>query len=103
MKEGGRMKSVLIASLMVAALAGAAAAAEIMDRMKFSAKNGVVIYYHNNHVNEVKGDCKICHAGEPGKIKGFGKEYAHKNCIPCHDGHDDMPEGPTTCEGCHKQ
>src|SRR5262245_17950510 len=97
------MRRVLIVSVMVAALASAAFAADVRARMEFPAKNGVVVFYHNNHVGEVKGKCKPCHEGTPGKIPGFGKEYAHKNCIPCHDGHDGMPEGPTKCEGCHKK
>jgi uncharacterized membrane protein len=97
------MGKVLLLCVIVAAFAGIACAGETRDRMEFPAKNGVVVFYHNNHVNEVKGDCKVCHANTPGKIASFGKEYAHKKCIPCHDGHDDMPEGPTKCEGCHKQ
>ena len=84
------------------AFAGTACAAELQDRMDFPTKNGTVTFYHNNHVNEVKGDCKVCHENTPGKIKGFGEEYAHKNCIPCH-ALPDGPEGPTACDGCHKK
>jgi predicted CXXCH cytochrome family protein len=75
---------------------------ELKDRMEFPAKNGDVIFYHNNHVNEVRGECKLCHEATPGKIPGFGKEYAHKVCIGCHEPHDGRPEGPTKCDGCHK-
>jgi predicted CXXCH cytochrome family protein len=83
--------------------AGAALAADLKDRMEFPAEPGTVVFYHNNHVNEVKGDCKVCHELAPGKIEGFGKESAHKLCIGCHEPHDGMPEGPTNCEGCHRK
>jgi hypothetical protein len=101
MEGGESMKRVLVVAAMLAA--SVVSAEEIRDRMEFHNDNGVVVFYHNNHANEVKGECKVCHGKAPGRIEGFGKEYAHKNCIPCHDGHDGMPEGPTRCEGCHKK
>ena len=37
---------------------------------------------------------------KPGKIKGFGKEWAHKYCTDCHDL---FGEGPVTCTDCHQK
>jgi predicted CXXCH cytochrome family protein len=54
---------------------------------------------HQEHKREV-GMCSYCHESTPGKIPGFGKEWAHKTCIGCHK---DFREGPVTCAGCHKQ
>jgi hypothetical protein len=96
------MRTVLVAVVMAFAIAGIVSAEDLKDRMEFQADNGIVVFYHNNHVNEVKGDCKICHEATPGKIAGFGKEHAHKTCIPCHEPRDGYPEGPTKCDGCHK-
>jgi predicted CXXCH cytochrome family protein len=95
------MKRLFFAAVALSVSAAAVTAAELKDRMEFPASQGVVIYFHNNHVNEVKGDCKVCHEGAPGKIAGFGKELAHKLCIGCHEPKDGMPEGPTKCDGCH--
>jgi predicted CXXCH cytochrome family protein len=66
------------------------------DRITFG--NGIV-FDHQEHKSEV-GMCSYCHDGTPGKIPGFGKEWAHKTCIGCHK---DFREGPVTCAGCHKQ
>jgi hypothetical protein len=60
-------------------------------------KNGM-IFNHTKHQTEKVGLCSACHEKEPGKIDGFGKEWAHKNCIECHD---TFKEGPTDCKGCH--
>ena len=60
-------------------------------------KNGVV-FNHLSHKTDKAGLCSACHEGEPGKIPGFGKEWAHKNCIECHD---IFEKGPTKCDGCH--
>jgi len=86
---------------MAAALAGVSFA-DVKDRMEFPAKNGTVVFYHNNHVNEVRGTCAVCHDKAPeGKIEGFGADFAHKFCVSCHSD-PNGPEGPTKCEGCHK-
>ena len=98
---GASLAKALVSAAMLAAFAGGAGAAELVDRMVFPAENGNVVYYHNNHVNEVKGDCTICHEKAPGRIAGFGKDFAHKLCIGCHVPRDGYPEGPTTCDGCH--
>lgn len=95
------MKTFYAMALLVA-FTGVASAADLKDRMEFPAKNGNVVFYHNNHVNEVKGDCTVCHEKTTGRIAGFGEEYAHKNCIPCHKD-PNGPEGPTACDGCHKK
>jgi len=63
-------------------------------------KNGVT-FSHLSHQTEKIGLCSACHvetSGTPGKIPGFGKEWAHKSCIECHD---IFEKGPTTCKGCH--
>lgn len=60
-------------------------------------KNNVV-YDHEGH----KGDCISCHDTLDGsqKIAGFGKEWAHKVCIGCHNS---VGNGPTSCNDCHKK
>jgi predicted CXXCH cytochrome family protein len=95
------MKKLVVALAAVLACTGGVLAADIKDRMEFPASQGTVVFYHNNHINEVKGNCTACHEKAPGKIEGFGKEFAHKLCIGCHEPHDGMPEGPTKCNGCH--
>lgn len=62
-------------------------------------KHGVE-FNHKGHQTEKVGDCSVCHEDPVGKIKGFGKEWAHKNCIICHELNN---EGrPGNCGGCHK-
>jgi len=59
-----------------------------------------VEFDHKAHQVEKVGMCSVCHEDQIGKIKGFGKEWAHKNCVNCHNLHN---EGrPMTCAGCHK-
>jgi predicted CXXCH cytochrome family protein len=101
-KEVNVMKKIFVAVVTIVTFAGASFAADVKDRMEFPAKNGKVTFYHTNHVNEVRGDCKVCHTQTPGKIKGFGEDYAHKICIDCHK-KADGPEGPTKCDECHKK
>jgi predicted CXXCH cytochrome family protein len=96
------MKSMIVAAVMIAAVAGASFAVAVRDRMEFPAKNGMVIFYHNNHVNEVKGDCTVCHDKTPGRIQDFGRDYAHRICIDCHKDPNGA-EGPTKCDECHKK
>jgi hypothetical protein len=75
-------------------------------------KNGMV-FNHKAHQTDRVGKCFVCHENvtvskdgtvvtttPPGKIKGFGKEWAHKYCTDCHDLYG---EGPTTCEECHQK
>lgn len=65
----------------------------------FVFKKGVK-FDHHNHQTEKVGVCKVCHEETPGKIVGFGKTWAHKNCVECHDLYQ---TGPTGCSGCHTQ
>jgi hypothetical protein len=75
-------------------------------------KNGVS-FNHKKHQTDRVGKCFVCHNNVsvstdekivtttiPGKIKGFGKEWAHKNCIDCHDL---FSEGPVNCKDCHQK
>jgi len=73
-------------------------------------KNGMT-FNHKGHQTEKVGKCYVCHdnvtvskdeltvsTGMPSKIKGFGSEWAHKNCTDCHDL---FSAGPVTCNECH--
>ncbi len=91
------MKKLLAAALMVVFAASAAIAAA-PDTMVLKAKNGDVNFNHKQH--GALG-CKKCHATEQGgKIEGFGKDLAHKQCKGCHQ---EMKKGPTKCGECHKK
>jgi predicted CXXCH cytochrome family protein len=81
-----------IVTLLVVAFAGTAFAADVIEM-----KRGVK-FNHKAHQTTV-GDCKKCHEKGPGKIEGFGKDFAHKVCKGCHA---DMKKGPTACKECHK-
>jgi hypothetical protein len=85
------MKKMIVAVLAVAAFAGSALAADVIEMKKG------VSFKHKAHVEAVK-DCKKCHENGPGKIAGFGKDFAHKKCKECHN---DLKKGPTNCKGCH--
>ena len=83
----------IIAALFLVAFAGTAFGADVIEM-----KKGVK-FNHKAHQTAV-GDCKKCHEGAPGKIAGFGKDFAHaKGCKGCHA---DMKKGPTACKECHK-
>ncbi|UFS72170.1 cytochrome c family protein [Geomonas sp. RF6] len=90
------MRKFIVAAALVALSAGFAMAA---DTMTFPAKNGDVSFNHKKHQEAVK-DCKACHEKGPGKIEGFGKDWAHKTCKGCHA---DKGAGPTKCGECHKK
>lgn len=62
---------------------------ELKNRVKFK---------HRDHM-AATGTCSKCHENGVGKIPGFGKEWAHKNCKGCHV---ELGKGPTKCSGCHK-
>lgn len=75
-------------------------------------KNGMT-FNHKGHQTDKIGMCSVCHenaavsedgkklaATESGKIKGFGKEWAHKYCKDCHEV---FSEGPVTCNDCHQK
>ena len=90
------MKKLIAAVALTAFAASAAMAADVMT---FPAKMGTVTFPHKKHQEMLK-DCKICHAKGPGKIEGFGKDFAHKTCKGCHA---EKKQGPTNCSGCHKK
>jgi flavoprotein len=83
----------------VAAVILGASGAMAADVITLPAKNGDVTFNHKKHQEAVK-DCKICHEKGPGKIEGFGKDMAHKNCKGCHE---EKKMGPTKCGDCHKK
>jgi len=87
------MKKVVIALFVVAFAGTAFAAPEVLEF-----KKGVK-FNHKAHVAALASDCKKCHEKAPGKIEGFGKDWAHKTCKGCHS---DMKKGPTSCKDCHK-
>ena len=92
----------LIVTLLVAAFVvvgsfslAAAAGPEVIT---FKASMGDVAFPHKMHQEKLK-DCKVCHQGTPGKIEGFGKDWAHKTCKGCH-----KEKGvSTSCKTCHKK
>jgi opacity protein-like surface antigen len=90
------MKKIVIAMIAAVAFAGTALAADVMT---FPASMGAVSFPHKMHQEKLK-DCKVCHEKGPGKIEGFGKDWAHKTCKGCHA---DKQQGPTSCKGCHKK
>lgn len=88
------MKKTVIALFALAAFAGTAFAADVIEL-----KKGVT-FKHKAHQEALK-DCTKCHATVAGgKIEGFGKEFAHKTCKGCHS---EGKKGPTSCKECHKQ
>lgn len=62
-------------------------------------KHGVD-FNHKSHQTERVGKCTVCHDEQMWKIEGFGKEWAHKNCILCHELNNQGRPG--NCGGCHK-
>jgi hypothetical protein len=87
------MKNAFVALLAVVAFAGTAFAGDIIEMKKD------VKFNHKAHQTAV-GDCKKCHTKGPGKIEGFGKDWAHKECKGCHT---EGKKGPTSCKDCHKK
>lgn len=86
------MKKIMVALCLVA-FAGTAFGADVIEM-----KKGVK-FNHKAHAEALK-DCTKCHAkATGGKVEGFGKDWAHKNCKGCHT---DMKKGPTGCKECHK-
>lgn len=69
------------------------------DVMSLPASMGTVTFPHKAHQDLLK-DCSKCHEKGPGKIEGFGKDWAHAKCKGCHQ---EMKKGPTSCSGCHKK
>jgi len=90
------MKQAVITMLAISAFAASAFAADVME---FPASMGKVTFPHKMHQQLLK-NCKKCHEQGPGKIAGFGKEWAHKTCKGCHA---EMQKGPSKCSECHKK
>jgi cytochrome c553 len=90
------MKRSIIVLIALATFAGTAFAA---DSIELPATNGKVTFTHKKH-QELLKDCKKCHEKGPGKIEGFGKDWAHKTCKGCHT---EMKKGPVKCGECHKK
>ncbi len=97
------MKRTIVALLIAAvAFAGTVSLASADNGpavIKMPAKMGEVTFKHAEHQKRLNGDCKACHTAAPGKIEGFGKDWAHKTCKDCHK----EKNGPTKCTDCHKK
>ncbi|MBJ6800147.1 cytochrome c3 family protein [Geomonas propionica] len=93
------MKWILV-PVVLAGFAGVAFA-NGKDFMEFRNSKGTVIFSHAKHEKLASGECNYCHENGVGAIRSFGKAYAHRVCIGCHEAEAGKMEGPTTCEGCH--
>jgi Cytochrome c7 and related cytochrome c len=76
----------------------------ILSAYNISASDVLALKYgvkfdHKGHQTEKAGNCTVCHDESVGKIPGFGKEWAHKRCILCHDLLSDGRN--TKCGACH--
>jgi predicted CXXCH cytochrome family protein len=91
-----KMKKIVIAMFALAAFAGTAVAADVIE---LPASKGNVSFPHKKHQEMLK-DCTKCHAKAPGKIAELDKDWAHKTCKGCHT---EMKKGPTSCGACHKK
>lgn len=88
----------ILFSLVIATQASAA------DTIILPAKNGGIPFNHRKHAEMSDSwakRCTTCHPTmEGGKIPGFGKDMAHKNCRGCHE---EKKTGPTKCRQCHRR
>ncbi|GFO63469.1 cytochrome c family protein [Geomonas paludis] len=91
----------IVVPAVIAGVAGVAFAG-INERMEFPNKKGTVVFAHKKHEKLADMDCSVCHEGEVGAIRTFGKAYAHRICIGCHQPEAGKMEGPVACEGCHQ-
>ena len=78
--------------------------AHIGKKITYPASHGDVIFDHDMHVDELKGEsCAPCHHanGPMGKesLARFDSRVAHYFCKGCHR---ERGRGPTECHGCHK-
>jgi hypothetical protein len=87
------MKKIVVTMLALVVFVGSALAAPEVIQLKNRVK-----FRHQAHMTYT-GTCSKCHLNGIGKIPGFGKEWAHKNCKGCHA---EMGKGPNKCSGCHK-
>ena len=83
------MKILLILMLLISTTAFAGGVIDFKKGVEFD---------HEKHSSDWVGICAVCHEQEQWKIANFGKRWAHKNCIDCHDLYK---QGPTACHGCH--
>lgn len=91
------MKRTIVALFAVAAFAGTAFAADVIE---LPASMGKVTFPHKKHQEMLK-DCTKCHGSAAvGKIPELGKDWAHKTCKGCHT---EMKQGPQGCKDCHKK
>lgn len=103
-------KNVVLAFLFFLLLCGISLSAQKTDlasvdkgpeTITFDMGGTPVNFKHWNHqTNKKMGNCFNCHRYEIGKIEGWGKDFAHMVCIPCHDLNE---KGPTNCKECHKK
>ncbi|MEI6205279.1 MAG: cytochrome c3 family protein [Desulfuromonadales bacterium] len=89
------MNKAFLVLIALSSFSGAACAADMLGFA--SPKQGKVSFPHKVHQVLVK-DCRKCHEKAPGKIEGFGREWAHKVCKGCHV---EGKKGPTGCKDCH--
>ena len=100
----------IVALVAVLTFVGSVSAMAAMEDMAgtpevlyFKPTMGNITFTHRKHQQSVKGECKTCHEKKPGKIEGFGKEWAHKKCWDCHAekkiGQDVTPK----CKFCHQK
>ncbi|KAB0670570.1 cytochrome c3 family protein [Oryzomonas sagensis] len=80
------------------------AQARIGKKVVYPASRGDVVFDHDMHVDELKGEsCAPCHRkdGPMGKdtLARFDSRIAHYFCKGCHR---ERGRGPTECHGCHK-
>jgi cytochrome c553 len=88
------MKKIVMAMFVLVAFVGSAFAADVIEM-----KKGVK-FNHKAH-QTAAGNCKKCHEkAEGGKIAGFGKEFAHKQCKECHA--EKKVGQDAKCKFCHK-
>ncbi|KAB0665796.1 cytochrome c3 family protein [Oryzomonas japonica] len=76
----------------------------IGKKVVYPASRGDVVFDHDMHVDELKGEsCAPCHRkdGPMGKdtLARFDTRIAHYFCKGCHR---ERGRGPTECHGCHK-
>jgi len=87
----------LLTSVLLVTSTSEAANRDVPEVVTMPNKNGEVTFNHKKHVNG-HIECKTCHDRKEGKIRGMGKDWAHKVCKGCHEA---MMVGPTLCNGCH--
>ena len=93
------MKRLIAAAALTVFSAGMALAAG-PEVITLKASMGNVAFPHKKHQDLLK-NCTACHVKTPGKIEGFGKDWAHKTCKDCHAEKKIGVE--EKCKFCHKK